>query len=150
MSNVIAPGATRFGQPGFIEAYGAAWEDTETLVSFFAEDSTYYDAVSGVKIQGHDMLRRFMKVYLRFSPDCVVTFGDIVESSDGFASEWMWEGHAATSLRTPDGEIPGNGAWFSVPGVSFCKVTEDGRIASHADYWDASTMVRQLAEGQLG
>jgi len=138
------PTNIRYGDDVFIDAYGAAWGDAESIVSFFAEDSTYEDKTSGVVIRGHDMMRRFMKVYLRFSPMSVVTFTRVVMGPNSFAAEWMWTGTGDGELRLPDGVTAANGTAFDVPGMSMCTVDDDGLIASHTDYWDAATLMRQL------
>ena len=141
---IPAPSAPlRYGQPGFIAAYGAAWGDTETLVSFYAPDGQYTDKGSGVTVKGRPALRRFMKVYLGFSPKCVVTFTNTVESKNGFAAEWVWTGNSEGPLRLQDGFCPQNGSPFSIDGISFCTVNDLGQILTHTDYWDAAPLLRQ-------
>jgi ketosteroid isomerase-like protein len=141
---ISAPNApVRYGQPGFIAAYGAAWGDADTLVSFYAPDGQYTDKGSGVTVKGHPALHRFMRVYLGFSPKCIVTFTNTVESKNGFAAEWVWTGNNDGSLRLQDGFSPRDGSPFSVDGISICTVNDLGQILTHTDYWDAAPLLRQ-------
>jgi steroid delta-isomerase-like uncharacterized protein len=104
----------------------------------------YEDKTSGVVVEGHDMMRRFMKVYLNFSPRCVVTFTRVIAGPRIFAAEWTWTGTGDGELRLPDGTTPADGKPFDVPGVSICTIDDDGLITSHTDFWDAATLMRQL------
>jgi len=147
MTNVSthpSPSAIRYGDPDFLEAYGQAWGAAESILTFFGTDAVYEDKSSGVVIRGHEMMRRFMRVYLRFSPQCVVTFTRAAMGPTSFAAEWHWTGTDDSPLRLPDCATPGRGAPFDVPGMSFCTLNADGLIASHTDYWDAATLIRQV------
>ena len=143
MNAVVSPPAVvRYGQPGFFEAYGAAWGFKDTLVAFYAPDGEYTDTASAVTVKGPEMLRRFMKVYLAFSPHCTVTFTRWISSADGFAAEWMWDGTNDGPLRLHGRECPKNGKRWSIPGVSICTVNAAGQIQTHADYWDSDHLLR--------
>lgn len=136
------PPVVRYGQPGFFEAYGAAWGFRDTLIAFYAKDGSYIDKASGVKVQGHAQLARFMKVYLEFSPKCVVEFTNFVEGARSFAAEWMWTGNCDGPLRFHGFNSPQDGSPFSVPGISFCTVNDAGEILTHADYWDSEALIK--------
>jgi hypothetical protein len=48
-------------------------------------------------------------------------------------------------LRLPDGSsAQATGANFSVPGVAACRYAATGELLSHRDYWDLSTVLRQV------
>ncbi|HZP15827.1 MAG TPA: nuclear transport factor 2 family protein [Nocardioides sp.] len=139
---IARPSHLRFGEPGFYEAYGAAWGFRDLLVSFFAPDGVYTDKASQVLVEGQHLLDRFMKVYLRFSPNCTVTFTSVHEHPGGFTAEWVWAGTNDGPLRLHGFECPCDGSHFSIEGVSVCSVDEKGRITSHTDYWDSEALLR--------
>lgn len=141
-TQIERPALLRYGQPGFYDAYGAAWGFRDLLVSYFAPDGTYTDKASQVTVTGHHLIDRFMKVYLQFSPRCTVTFTDVREHSDGFTAEWMWAGTSDGPLRLHGFESPADGSPFSIDGVSLCTVDGDGRIRNHTDYWDSEALLR--------
>ena len=138
----LPPGVVRYGQPGFFEAYGAAWGFKDTLIAFYAPDGEYTDKASNVTVKGEEMLRRFMKVYLGFSPKCTVTFTNWIASERGFAAEWVWDGSNDGPLRMHGMESPGDGSSWSIPGVSICTVNDQGQIQTHVDYWDSDALLR--------
>lgn len=133
----------RFGDPDFVAAYGGAWSDTDTLLDFYAPDGEYVDKASGVVIKGPEAMRRFMRVYLGFSPDCTVTFTNVIKGPNGFAAEWVWAGSfdGAKALRLHGKASPQDGSPFSVDGVSFCTVSKEGQILRHVDYWDSALWI---------
>jgi steroid delta-isomerase-like uncharacterized protein len=133
----------RFGDADFVAAYGDAWSDTDTLLEFYAPDGEYVDKASGVVIKGPEAMRRFMRVYLGFSPDCTVTFTNVIKGAHGFAAEWVWAGKfdGAKPLRLHGRLSPLDGSSFSVDGVSFCSVNKDGQILRHVDYWDSALWI---------
>ncbi len=139
---VTRPALLRFGDPGFYEAYGAAWGFRDLLVEFFAPDGVYTDKASRVVVEGRHMLDRFMKVYLQFSPTCTVTFTNVMEHDGGFTAEWIWAGANDGPLRLHGFECPCDASPFSLEGVSVCTVDDQGRIATHADYWDSEALLR--------
>jgi hypothetical protein len=140
--HITEPVVTRYGDPGFIDAYGAAWGFRDVLVQFFAPDGVYCDVASGVEVQGRSMLDRFMKVYLGFSPTCTVTFTGFLPHEGGFAAPWVWDGTNDGPLWLHGAVCPQDGSPFSIEGVSLCTVDDDGLIATHADYWDSEALLR--------
>lgn len=139
---VQRPPLKRFGDEGFIEAYGAAWGFRGLLPQFFAPDGTYTDAASQVTLRGREQLDRFLKVYLQFSPQCTVTFTEVQVSDVGFTAEWIWDGTSDGKLWLHGVECPQDGSRFSIPGVAVCTVDGEGRITSHIDYWDSESLLR--------
>lgn len=133
----------RFRDADFVAAYGDAWSDTDTLLSFYAPDGEYVDKASGVVIKGPEAMRRFMRVYLGFSPECTVTFTNVIKGENGFAAEWVWAGKfdGPKALRLHGRLSPQDGSSFSVDGVSFCTVNKDGQILKHVDYWDSALWI---------
>jgi hypothetical protein len=142
MTKVMTPPVLRYGQPGFFEAYGAAWGFKDTLVAFYAPDGQYTDKASDVTVKGPEMLHRFMKVYLRFSPKCTVTFTRWVAGQKGFAAEWVWEGTNDGPLRMHGQVSPEDGSPWRIDGISICTVNDIGQIQTHADYWDSEHLLK--------
>jgi hypothetical protein len=143
MSDVMTPPPVlRYGQPGFFEAYGAAWGFKETLVAFYAPDGQYTDKASNVTVKGPEMLRRFMKVYLQFSPKCTVTFTNWIAGEKGFAAEWVWEGTNDGPLRLHGQHSPQDGTPWRIDGISVCTVNDEGQILNHTDYWDSEHLLK--------
>lgn len=136
------PALKRFGDDGFIEAYGAAWGFRDLLPQFFAPTGAYTDVASMATVQGPEQLDRFLKVYLQFSPECTVTFTKVQVSDAGFTAEWIWDGNSDGRLLLHGVECPQDGSRFSIAGVAVCTVDDEGRIASHTDYWDSAAMLR--------
>jgi hypothetical protein len=136
------PPVLRYGQPGFFDAYGAAWGFKETLVAFYAADGEYTDKASNVTVKGPEMLHRFMKVYLRFSPKCTVTFTNWVAGEKGFAAEWVWEGTNDGPLRLHGHDSPQDGSPWRIDGISICTVNDHGQIQTHTDYWDSEHLLK--------
>ena len=132
-----------FHDADFVEAYGDAWSDTDTLLQFYAPDGEYIDKASGVVIKGPEAMLRFMRVYFGFSPECTVTFTNVIKGADGFAAEWIWAGKfdGPKALRLHNRISPQDGSSFSVDGVSFVKVNAEGKIVSHVDYWDSALWI---------
>jgi hypothetical protein len=59
--------------------------------------------------------------------------------------EWVWSGTFEGALRLPDGSsVQSTGASFSVPGVAACRYVVNGELVSHRDYWDVSTLLKQV------
>jgi steroid delta-isomerase-like uncharacterized protein len=143
----------RFGDEDFLAAWGHGWScgHPEALVPLYAAGCRYVDVGSSVEVIGHDELRRFYRAMLKFAPDSEVRFLDGHGDGRGFAAEWIWSGTASGSIRL-DGKVhPAPGAFFSVPGVAYCTLADDGTIASHKDYYDMRAVLQQaglLTEGQ--
>jgi steroid delta-isomerase-like uncharacterized protein len=136
----------RFGDPGFLEAWGAAWScgDPERLLPFYAADGCYRDIGSNLTFNGHEAIASFYRLMLKFAPDSLIEFGSAHGDPRGFAAEWTWSGTAAGPLKTPGGLYPATGASFSVHGVAYCTLNAGGVIATHDDYYDMLDVVRQV------
>ncbi len=138
MSDIVG-----FDDPNYIAAYGAAWSDTDTLLRYFAPEGQYVDKASGVVIEGPEQMKRFMRVYFGFSPECTVRFTSIIKGVDGFAAEWVWEGKydGPKAMRFHGKISPQDGSSFSVDGVTYAKVNKEGKILQHIDYWDSAIWI---------
>jgi steroid delta-isomerase-like uncharacterized protein len=141
--------AKRFGDQGFLDAWGEAWScgEPEVLLPFYASDARYVDVGNNLTVKGHDELRRFYGWMLAFAPDSRVVFDTVHGDDRGFAARWTWSGTGAGPLKVGDQLYPATGAHFSVPGVAFCALADDGSIASHEDYYDMRAVLDQLNLG---
>lgn len=131
--------------PTFAKAYSAVWtSDPDGLVKFFAPDGTYTDVAMDGTYQGHEGIARFHRFMLKFASDSVIEFGDTYASDGRLYAEWVWSGSFNGPLRLRSGKlIDAAGTKFSVPGVAVCKYDADGKLTSHADYWDLATVLDQ-------
>ena len=116
--------AKRFGDQDFLDEWGEAWScgDVEVLLPFYASESRYTDVGNNLTVHGHAALQDGAARYAR----------------------WDWSGTAAGSLKAGDHLYPATGSRFSVPGVAFCTLADDGTIASHEDYYDLRAVLLQL------
>jgi steroid delta-isomerase-like uncharacterized protein len=138
--------AKRFGDEGFLDEWGDAWScgDAAVLLPFYAPDARYTDIGNNLTVNGHDELRRFYRWMLAFAPDSKVVFDEAHGDDRGFAARWTWSGTAEGSLKVDDHLYAPTGTPFSVPGVAFCTLADDGSIASHEDYYDLRAVLMQL------
>lgn len=137
----------RFGDDGFLDAWGDSWScgDPQALLPFYAPDARYVDVGNNLTVTGHDEIRRFYQWMLAFAPDSKVVFTTAHGDDRGFASpSGNWSGRAAGRLKADDHVYPVTGGYFSVPGVAFCTLADDGTIASHEDYYDMRAVLHQL------
>jgi len=136
----------RYGDEGFLEAWATGWScgDPEALLPFYAGDARYVDVGNNLTVKGHAELRRFYGWMLAFAPDSRVDFTAAHGDRAGFAARWTWSGTGDGPLKV-DGRLhPATGRHFSVPGVAFCTLADDGTIAAHEDYYDLRAVLAQL------
>ena len=138
--------AGRADDRDFLEAWGHAWSggDADAVLPFYATDAVYTDVASGVTFKGHDEIRRFYRWLMAFSADSSTVFDAAYGDGVGLCARWTWSGTAAGPLSVHGHLYPATGRPFSVTGVAFCTLAPDGRVATHEDYWDLHTLLRQL------
>lgn len=138
--------AKRFTDDGFLDAWGEGWScgDPEAVLHFYAPNARYVDMGSDLTFTGHHEIQRFYRWMLAFAPDSTVVFTTAHGDDRGFAARWTWSGTATGPLKVDDHLYPAAGARFSVPGVAFCTLADDGTIASHEDYYDIRAVLNQL------
>jgi steroid delta-isomerase-like uncharacterized protein len=130
----------------FSKAYSRAWtSEPVQLLHFFTPDGSYTDVAMGATYTGRDEIGRFHRWMLKFAPDSVIEFSDACAADGRLYLEWVWSGTFEGTLRLPDGSsVESTGANFSVPGVAACRYAANGELLSHRDYWDLSTVLRQV------
>jgi steroid delta-isomerase-like uncharacterized protein len=119
----------------------AAWSshDIERILSFYTDDCTYEDVVSGKVSHGKEELRAFVKDNFTTSPDLRLELKSVIASGDHLAIEWIMSGTQTGNLLN----VPATGKSFSVRGVSVSEL-KDGRIQRNTDYCDGASVMRQL------
>ena len=131
---------------GFADAYSEAWtSEPVKLLDFFAPDGTYTDVPMDATYAGREEIARFHRWMRKFAPDSVIEFGDGCAANGRLYLEWVWSGTFEGTLRLPDGSsVQSTGGNFGVPGVGACRYADNGELLSHRDYWDLSTLLRQI------
>ncbi|MEE1764921.1 MULTISPECIES: nuclear transport factor 2 family protein [unclassified Streptomyces] len=137
--------------PAFAEAYARAWtNDADDFVGSFAAEGTYTDVAMDATYKGHEDIRRFHRFMLRFAADSVIEFGETRSADGRLYAEWDWSGSFSGPLRLRSGRvIEPTGARFSVPGIAACAFGADGKLVSHRDYWDLTTVLDQAAAAAM-
>ena len=131
----------------FAAAYSRAWTSQPVeLPQFFTHDGSYVDVAMGATYNGREEIARFHRWMLKFAPDSVIEFSDACALDGQLYLQWVWSGTFDGALRLPDGSsVQSTGAQFSVPGVAACRYTANGKLRSHRDYWDLSTILKQVS-----
>jgi steroid delta-isomerase-like uncharacterized protein len=139
---------THPSDPDFAAAYSRAWTSRPVeLLEFFAPDGSYTDVAMDATYNGREEIARFHRWMLKFAPDSVVEFSDACAVDGQLYLQWVWSGTFEGVLRLPDGSsVKSTGAYFSVPGVAACRYAASGDLLSHRDYWDLTTLLRQVGE----
>lgn len=130
----------------FANAYSRAWSSGPVeLLDFFAPDGSYTDVAMGATYTGRADITRFHRWMLKFAPDSVIEFSNACAAGGRLYLEWVWSGTFEGALRLPDGSsVQSTRANFSVPGIAACRYAANGELLSHKDYWDLSTLLRQV------
>lgn len=130
----------------FADAYSRAWtSEPDGLLEFFTPDGSYIDVAMDATYTGREEIARFHRWMLKFAPDSAIAFSDACAADGRLYLQWVWSGTFEGALRLPDGSsVESTGAKFSVPGVAACRYAADGKLKSHRDYWDLSTVLKQV------
>jgi steroid delta-isomerase-like uncharacterized protein len=130
----------------FAVAYSRAWtSEPVELLEFFAPEGSYTDVAMNTTYNGRDEIARFHRWMLKFAPDSVIEFSDACACDGQLYLQWVWSGTFDGALQLPDGSsLKSSGSDFSVPGVAACRYAANGNLLSHRDYWDLSTVLRQV------
>ena len=146
MSTLEAPAHAPYSDPGFAEAYGAAWSasDDAPLLRYFAEGGAYTDTGSSITVRGHAGIARFRAAMFAFSHDSTIVFSSLLHGAGGFAAEWIWSGTNSGDLVLDGVRHAATGRRYSVRGVALCSVDETGAITAHVDYYDMRSLLTQI------
>jgi steroid delta-isomerase-like uncharacterized protein len=130
----------------FADAYSRAWTSQPLqLLDFFTPDGSYTDVAMGATYNGREEIAQFHRWMLKFAPDSAIEFSTACADDGRLYLEWLWSGTFEGALRLPDGSsVKSTGSDFSVPGVAACRYAPNGQLLRHRDYWDLSTLLRQV------
>lgn len=125
------------------DAWARSWEsaDSDGFAALFAPGAVYRDDQAGRLSQTPEELKAFHKHFAEALSDVKLEFTKVFQSGLDACLEWKFTGRHTGVYhgRQPTGRA------FASPGVSVIRLSEDGRIASCADYYDGASVARQLA-----
>ena len=123
-----------------IEAEAAGWtRNMDQLLAIFTDDLVYEDNPLARTFHGKEELRAFAQSFFNAFPDLKSVITSAIVSGDRGAAEWRLTG-------THFGDLPGMPAsnkQMDLHGMSIYYF-EGNKIKRTVDYWDLSTMLKQL------
>jgi steroid delta-isomerase-like uncharacterized protein len=120
-----------------IERLFAAWNsrDADKVAACFTEDAVYEDVAAGQINRGRTEIRKWAAgAFADIADFKIEVTGRSVNNGRGMV-EWLWSGTDKGLFKT--------GKVFSVRGVSIIEV-QRGKISNYKEYYDFSTVMRQL------
>ena len=137
----------------WLDRYFAAWarhaqaadpetgaEEMARFLSFMAEDVRYEDVPSGSVFVGHDGVREMAAAARAFSADLDIVCVSAQMSGDQFAFEFEAHGTNTGAL----GPIPASGKRFRLRSAAIGRISADGKVVLHKDYWDMASFLAQI------
>lgn len=117
--------------------------DLERVSAVVAENFEFVDVGGGAVLHSREEWREFCGVFVTAFPDLVQDVRLLIDAGEHAFGEVIARGTHTGPLATPDGEIPPTGRTIEVP---FCVVmrARDGLLVNGREYYDASTLLRQL------
>ena len=123
-----------------IEQQITGWTgDIEKLLVTFTDTFRHEDAGAGVVSHEREELRKFAKRLQESFPDGAYTITSFMLDGDRASIEWTFVGTQTGKLRG----LPASNRRMSVHGASMFEL-DGSKIRRQTDYWDLSTMLRQL------
>ena len=126
--------------------YYAAWGtgDTESVLSFFRDDSVFEDLAFVARFEGLEEIRGFIELTYSGSPDFQVVpthliIGDLGSGRIAAAAEWTMSGTHAADLPG----LPSTGRPFEVRASSIIRL-ESNKILGIQDYWNLDTFRKSV------
>lgn len=142
----VVPHVVPYGQPGFMQAYGAVWScgDAAHLGNYFNPQGVYIESSYGDSYAGREQVGRFSRFMHAFSKEVKIEYLSHCGTAELFALEWLWSGVATGPIRLHGKVHAPTNRSYSVPGVAICKADAQGLILLHRDYYDLATLMRQI------
>jgi steroid delta-isomerase-like uncharacterized protein len=140
----VRPAETRDRDPRtLLTALMQAWNrhDTGAIDSLMAPGTLHEDLALGMRAEGLDSIKGFMRQTYKTIPDFEWKPTDVLVDGSKAASEWTLAG--TYTGDTPSGPVKGRR--FSIRGASVVK-TEHGRITRFSDYYTLDDFWRQVAK----
>jgi steroid delta-isomerase-like uncharacterized protein len=129
------------GAEDLIRAWAADWTSGNLthLLSLFAEECVYEDVAFGVTYRGKAELKSFAESMRSAFPDLRVNIDSCFATGKFACAEWKMSGTHRGDL--PD--MPAGNKSFTIRGSSVFEF-ESSRIRRCSDYWDQTTLLKQL------
>jgi steroid delta-isomerase-like uncharacterized protein len=137
----------------WLDRYFAAWarlaqaadprsgtQEMARFLSFMADDVRYEDVPSGAVFIGHDGVRAMAAAAYAFSADLDIECVSAQMSGDQFAFECEAHGTNTGAL----GPIPASGKRFTLRSAAIGRISADGKVVLHKDYWDMAGFLAQI------
>ena len=102
-------------------------------------DVRYEDVPSGAVFLGHAGIQKMCAGALQMSKDMTFEVVKRVDGGTSYAFETVCTGTNTGQI----GPLPATGLPFRIRGVSIGELSDDGRVASHRDYWDLAGLLGQ-------
>ena len=122
-----------------------AWakHNPELGAAFIADDCEFIDIPRGEIQRGPDGYRHDYERWRAAFPDGTVEITKILSEGDWVVVEYTNSGTNTGPLKTPIGEFPPTNRQMR---VNYCSIMQirNGKIICGRDYYDASTILRQL------
>ncbi len=122
-----------------------AWteRDPEGGAALLAEDCQFYDMARGELLVGPAGYKRDYERWLAAFPDGECEITHVIDGGEWVVVEFTNRGTNTGPIRTTAGEFSPTRRRVEVP---YCSVMQirDGKVVAGRDYYDASTILRQL------
>ena len=136
----------------WLDAYISAWreharaggpgghEALAHLLTFMSPDVVYEDVPTGGVYHGHAGVRAIAQGAYAMAEDMTFEVTSQFCGGGGFVFENICRGSNNGAI----GPLPGSGRTFEIRGVAVGRVSEDGLVTTHRDYWDLAGLLAQL------
>jgi hypothetical protein len=112
----------------------------ERLVQFMSPSLRYEDVPSGMVFTGHDGVGQMCVAAREWSSDLAINV--LTQQTNG--SLYAFEGETTGTNTGAMGPMPATGRRFVLRGVSVGRVSDDGLVVEHRDYWDLGSFLTQI------
>lgn len=108
-----------------------------------ADDCEFIDVPRGEILRGPEAYRQDYERWRAAFPDGTIEITNVIAEGDWVVVEFTNSGTNTGPLRTPIGDFPPTNRRVE---VSYCSVMQikNGKVISGRDYYDVSTILRQL------
>jgi steroid delta-isomerase-like uncharacterized protein len=128
-------------QERVLEEWGQQWSahSLDGLLALHTDDVVLEDVARGAAFHGKDELRAYAEAFFAGYPDVTFEVTSRFAAGGQGGAEWIMRG---THLGDRPG-LPATGKSVEVRGASIFEFA-DGKIRRCSEYWDMSTLLKQL------